>query len=62
MATFRTPQGFEVTRGLRNTWLDVLKLSKKDINKEELALAFGPNPIRMGGIKIIGSLQKQPNK
>ena len=62
MATFKTPQWFEVTMDMRNTGLDVLKLSKKDINKEELTLVFGPNPIRMGGVTIIGSLRKQPNK
>ena len=42
MATFRTPQWFEATRVPRNNGLDVLRLSTRDVSKEELAQAFGP--------------------
>ena len=48
MATFRTPQWFEATRGLRNHGLDVLRLSKRDVSKEELAQAFGPKSSKNG--------------
>ena len=48
MATFRSPQWFEATRGLRNDGLDVLKLSKRDVSKEELTQAFGPKSSKNG--------------
>jgi hypothetical protein len=48
MATFRTPQWFEATRGLRNNGLDVLRISQRDVNKEELAQAFGPKSNKNG--------------
>ena len=41
MATFKLPQWFEATKGLCNNVLDVLRFSTKDVNKEELAQAFG---------------------
>ena len=48
MATFKTPQWFETTRGLRNQGLDVLKLSTRDVSKEELTHAFGPKSSKNG--------------
>ena len=48
MPTFRTPQWFEATRGVRNKGLDVLRLSKRDVNKEELGQAFGPKSSKNG--------------
>ena len=48
MATFRTPHWFEATRGLRNTGLDVLRLSTRDVSKEELTQAFGPKSSKNG--------------
>ena len=48
MATFRTAHWFEATRGLRNVGLDVLRISQKDVSKEELAQAFGPKSSKNG--------------
>ena len=48
MTDFRTPEWFEATRGLHNDGLDVLKLSKRDDSKEELAQAFGPKSSKNG--------------
>ena len=48
MATFKTPQWFETTRGLRNNGLDVLSLSNRDVSKDELAHAFGPKSSKNG--------------
>ena len=48
MATFKTPQWFETTRGLRNQGLDVLKLSTRDVSKEELTHAFAPKSSKNG--------------
>jgi hypothetical protein len=48
MATFKTPQWFEATRGLRNTGLDVLRISQRDVSKEELAQTFGPKSSKNG--------------
>ena len=48
MATFRSAEWFEATRGMRNNGLDVLGLSKRDVNNEELAQAFGPKSSKNG--------------
>ena len=40
METFRLAEWFEATRGLPNKGLDVLRLSKRDVSKEELAPAL----------------------
>ena len=48
METFRSAEWFEATKGLRNTGLDVLRLSKRDVSKEELAQAFGPKSSKNG--------------
>ena len=48
MATFRSAEWFEATRGLRNQGADVLRLSKRDVSKEELGEAFGPKSSKNG--------------
>ena len=48
MATFKTPQWFETTRGMRNNGVDVLSLSNRDVSKDELAHAFGPKSSKNG--------------
>ena len=48
MATFRTAHWFEATRGLRNQGLDVLRLTTRDVSKEELSQAFGPKSSKNG--------------
>ena len=48
MATFRLAEWFEATRGLRNKGLDVLRLSKRDVSKKELAQAFGSKSSKNG--------------
>jgi hypothetical protein len=48
MATFRSAEWFEATRGLRNEGADVLRLSKRDVSKEELGEAFGPKSSKNG--------------
>jgi hypothetical protein len=48
MATFRSAEWFEAMRGLRNQGADVLRLSKRDVSKEELAQASGPKSSKNG--------------
>ena len=48
MATFRSAEWFEATRGLRNQGADVLRLTERDVSKEELAQSFGPKSSKNG--------------
>ena len=48
MATFRTPHWFEATKGLHNKGLDVLRLSTRNVSKEELSQAFSPKSSKNG--------------